>query len=873
MEEKKKKVLPRIFLGIFIFFFIIILAVSALIAFCAFDKKQPLSVIPHDYSVYVHADSAWDTVEPMLDLKAMDMFLSAPELSEVRGIFMQLRASQWRKNKILSSLASKTVDGAFYKNKDNKVNFIFVIDLEAISFVSRGFPFLYDKLNIKGLFKENDHFIYDANGTYYYIKPYKNLIVATDNPELLDKAFEEDYNNYSSVESKLFSQKSDGPVKIIANISSILDLDNSNLIMEQLDACVPENSLSLISLQITDENIKIDAEIPVSVPQNEGYLLGPILSKKSTAPSILSRFRENVHYYTVINAGTLEELKTAFLPLVLQDSDKTWKKADSLSKSLFNLSLEDLLFSWSGTEFAMFGLENRNNPVFAIQIKDEKQRQKVFDKFTSSMVIKHNASLILDGVRIPRLELPAFLQDLLKLFDVSLPHPYYFIHDGFIYFSESAENLCEIYKSSGRLEKISQHTNWNTISKGLSLESSISLYYNLEQSIPFFLKSKASLSNILSLYQIGRADLEIENNSICIHLSAISKDGDIGNVIPGFPVSLEGKVDGNLLLETTDSKAKTNALYWVENKNTIASMEIPSTTVNRVQMKDDVYIAVCPVALGKGVLWAVTSHGEIYLLNRKLETLEGFPKIISEDISVAPAAASDGINIITESGHLYWFNENGNSSERYLDISGSVKASPSISEDSKGNRFIGIYDKSFFGKVIVLREGNEVNTYVYNLPGIAFGSPSFLFAENSKLPFVSLITQSGEMHIWNMETEEDLVIKLEGMFKTSPVACGNYFFVVSTEGVLYRVDSEGNFIEVEIPNLTCNEAFITVINNNIYVCPDGNIIYGFDTNLELLYPFPVTGWGRPVFTDVNGDNTTDCFTLSIDNKLNAIQMR
>lgn len=871
--EKKRRVLPRIFLGLLIVIFLVILAIAGLVAFCAFDKEESLAVFPHDYSVYLHVDSAWDTVEPLLDLKAMDMFLTDEKMAGVRGMFMQLRASEWRKNIFLSKLGSKSIDAAIYDGEEN-FNFIVTVDLGSLSFVSRYFSLLYNRLNIKGLYREGDHFIFDSNGTYYYIKPYKNLLVVVNNDTLLEAAFAENYNVYTVEEQKLFRKESDSPVKVIANVSKLLSSESSNEVINQVKYSIPENALSLISLNITDENIKINAEIPLEIPNNPEYLLGPVLNKISTTPSILSRFRENVQYYTIINAGTLQELKTAFLPLVVEDSDKLWKKADGLSKSFFSLSLDELLFSWTGNEITMFGLEDKNDPVFAIQVKDEKQRQKVFDKLTASMLIKNNSSLILDGVRIPRLELPAFIQELLNLFEVSLPHPYYFIQDGFIYFSESAENLSEIYKSESRIGKIAQEKNWNTISKGLSSDSTISLYYNLERSIPFFIKSKASLSNMLSLYQTGRIDFTLKKSSALIQLSAISKEIDNGNSIPGFPVALEGKVDGNLLIENTAEKSKTTALYWVENKNTIAVMEIPSTSIKRLTMQDEVYLAVKAPSQddSKNTIWAVTNHGEVYLMNRKLEVQSGFPMILGENVTIPPVTTFDGVYIISEKGHLIWISDTGVKAERYLDVNGSVKASPTVVKH-KDNNYVGIYDKSFFGKVIVAVEGKLVDTFYYDIPGIAFGSPAFMFNDQLELPYVSLITQNGDLHIWNMNDSEESVVHIDGLFKSAPVAIGQYFFALSVDGVLYRIDAEGNVLDVKIPNVTCNEAFITVIDSNIYICPDGNIIYGFDTNLELLYSFPITGWGNPAFADVNGDNVPDCFSLSIDNKLHAVKMR
>ena len=61
--------------------------------------------------------------------------------------------------------------------------------------------------------------------------------------------------------------------------------------------------------------------------------------------------------------------------------------------------------------------------------------------------------------------------------------------------------------------------------------------------------------------------------------------------------------------------------------------------------------------------------------------------------------------------------------------------------------------------------------------------------------------------------------------------------------------------------------------NNIYLTTDGNVIYGFNENLELLSGFPLAGCGAPIFTDVNGDRILDCLVQTIDKKINAWNLR
>jgi len=95
--KKKKSVAGKLFRFVLL---VIVLSVAAGLAFCAFDRKSAVSVIPKSFSFYVRTDSAIDTIDPMLDLRAADVFLSTPEFKAFRSIFMDLRSSPLRKNKV-----------------------------------------------------------------------------------------------------------------------------------------------------------------------------------------------------------------------------------------------------------------------------------------------------------------------------------------------------------------------------------------------------------------------------------------------------------------------------------------------------------------------------------------------------------------------------------------------------------------------------------------------------------------------------------------------------------------------------------------------------------------------------------------------------
>ena len=201
---------------------------------------------------------------------------------------------------------------------------------------------------------------------------------------------------------------------------------------------------------------------------------------------------------------------------------------------------------------------------------------------------------------------------------------------------------------------------------------------------------------------------------------------------------------------------------------------------------------------------------------------------------------------------------------------------------SDGKAF-AIYSKGFLGKIYYFEGEKCLNLEnPFEIPGIALGSPAIL--KNGSKIYVGIITQAGEMNIWRADSKdgeqiEGFPIRLGGVFMTNVVASEKYFYALSTDALLYRISLDGSVLTVQIPNSTARHGFIclrdTEINGreSVFVCADANVIYGFNENLELLSGYPLTGWGKPVFADVNGDKVSECLALTIDKKLIAWKVR
>lgn len=891
-SSKKKNPFVKFLIGLSIFLLVIILSIIGWCVYSAWDKQSSLSMLPVGYSTYLRTDSAWDAINPMIDLQAADIFLSSPNFAQFREPFMALRGSPLRTNKLFTTLLSRRVDAGLYSDQNSNQSFCALIDLGFLSAVTRPVKFyiqlLIDKFNIENLSiikysegnKKNFHLEFKNGNSIYYIKPVKNLVLISSNKELFDQGLTATNDKFYTQEKKaMLLAKPILPIKLVVDARQLaLSLTEQIPIFNKIASMLSRETLSVISFGITDSKININADFPFEISEEleakPGFSgISKILSKNSTMPQLLSRLTDTVQYYTIIKAGNVNELKTALFPLMPSTMNLTslWAMGNTLCSAIFSATLEDIICSWTGDEFAVLGIEGLNDPVFAMQISDENKRKQIFDKIISSIIINDNTSLILDGVRLPRLEIPAFLQALLKSFEINLPNPYYMVKDGFIYFSESPETLSLIHSSISNGNKISKNENWQTVSINQKNNTTISLFYDLARSIPFFLRGENYLSKILQLYTIGRCDFRIENSVLKCQLQANSKRAGNLKEIPGYSISLEGNSDYKIFIENAKNP---NHIFWIEDENKIKTMNISSLLITEKKF-NSTKINICPTKSEStlvGILWVTTSEGEVYLLDKNLEVVENFPVILSGIPSGFSSATNDGVVIPLEK-KLSFVSSDGSEKIIELDIAGSIKSNPTVL-----NKNVAIYDKSFAGKIFVLEDDICLNKdRPFAVSGIAFGSPALMKIKS--VLYTGFINQAGNLFVWSDNIlKKEFPKKLNGIFYSNVVSNGKYFFAVSSVGEIFRIDINGNILSVKIPNINVKEGYLTVASqgngvNNIYLTTDGNVIYGFNENLELISGFPLAGCGTPVFADVNGDRILDCIVQTIDKKINAWNLR
>ncbi|MBR7064179.1 MAG: hypothetical protein IKI31_03420, partial [Treponema sp.] len=829
----------------------LILIICGWVLFSSFHKKSSLEVFPNSFSIFLHTDSFWESVSPLLELKATEHLLSEKPLSNYRALFMTIRSSSLRENFFIKKSLSRKIDAALFANEKGEDDFLLCVDMGFLSSVTRFAHLIVPRLEIENLFTREDanlsYFEYKMDGTTLYAKNVSNLIVASNSLNLLQKALLENHlANYSKKEKEILTQTGKDPIKIVADTKRLAtQFSKGNETAEELCTLLKDNELSVISFGITENDITMKADFPFSTESSSSSLV-PLLEKKSNLPAILTHLGDVVQYYTLLNAGTLEELKDAMFPIVQKKTDvrSLWSKAQTLCKTLFSESIENILFSWTGTECAVLGIEDSKDPVFVLQITDEEKRKEMFDAIFSSFALENNTNLILGGVRIPCLDLPPILRSLLSAFGVNLPRPYYFVQGKYIYFSESPQNLVSIYNAYHSKNMLSKVESWKTVSADQKASSTASMYYNLERSIPFFIKKGSAFSNVLEFYKIGRCDFRINDSSLSLQLHAIATDTSSQKLISGFPIALSSSRSDYIIHEEEGKNAQ--AIFWIENKRNIKSLLLDSMEVKEFNLPENGYIISAKEKCnGEGILWAVTENGGVYLLNNKLEEVGNFPIVLA----IKPSAQISSIKkscVIPSSSLLTIVSDTGSVEEIKLKGNGEVKSSATTLDD-----VIAVYEKSFLGEIYLLKNGAVINEdSPLEIDGIGFGSPALLKVKNDL--YTSFVTQSGSFYLFkNTELVSNFPIELENIFYGNARASQNYFFALSEDAVLYRIDLNGDVLKVKIPDATsARSPFISVKNNAVYVCADSNTVYAFSENLELLRGFPVAGHGEPGIVDV-----------------------
>ncbi|MDR0323012.1 MAG: DUF3352 domain-containing protein [Treponema sp.] len=902
-EKKSKRLLKCILIPVCILAFIFLVWT----AFSLIGRVDAGSVIPENASLRVTVSNSARLIDGLLTHETLQEISAVPELAQMTSAFNMLKENPFLKNRLFRIAARGKIEFALLPSETGKETITAAWDMGFFSPLLRILPAVSGFVNIPDLYYvqagKNSRFEYRLDNMTLFIGPYRNLLFITSSSSVFES------RNTTAGSAQAFNAIDpsgyDAALLLSPEFINALLANQDPGIAAILDT-IKFDSMAEAGLSIQSKKLELRLAAPLA---SSRPALNRFIEQRSQVSDMTELLPASAQYATILSAGTLDELYQAAL-VYSPALEETLRTAENASRSFLRLTLNDLLFSWSGKEFAVFGIEGRPHPVYAIQISDERKRQEVFDRAFRSIVLNEDIRLNLDGMRIPRIEVPDFLQSLLRRWNIYLPSPYYIIYKDFLFASESADALLSALRAMQRNDVLARTEAWRDIAGGKPASSAFSLYYSLDLSMPFFLRNNTVLSGFLSLYRQGLVRMGFDRGLLDLSLSLVPGSGNGVTLVSGYPLALGIKQSNQVF----GSGTGVNSRIFLVSDGYAVSIDPADNTVHTFSGQAAQWVVPADRDGRKPAVnaWVVSDRGRVTLVNGNMEPSRGFPVLTGLRLSSAPYVFDGKLYLCDEGGKIHTVDENGNLGVLETSFAAAVRSPPSFLALSSRNvtrNYAAVYPKSFFGEIWLLEiQANSPRSpaggrqadgkALPNWPapaspvkddfsfsaGIGFGSP-LLFAHNNSLR-AAFVCQDGELVIYdeNAGLVSPFPLSLDGIFYLQPVFDGEYLWLISSEGTLFRVSLEGEILSQNIPGFSVKEeGYITVFDCDgdgvpeVFVTGDGNALYAYTRHFRSLEGFPLPVWGRPFFVDAQtsfgGSKKAEVFGIGMDQRLYRWQFK
>ena len=868
------RVIPRMLITAFILAVCIWLGFSL---FTYFTRELPSDRIPAGFDVYAHVPSVSTIASKVIHLPAVDIALGTPDTMELRGLIRALRLNPALRSRVFLRLANVRADVAFYPDGD----FALAADIGLIGSNSWAAD-LYGRA-ILNRFHTVDNLMYVSTDPHSYYK-FQTLNEAGETSQTVYAAIDGHFAFASSSLDMLHSMLAG--TSAAKTVEAALDSPDAGTIQlllaperflqearsgdDLIGRIVSRTDLAEfaafdISLSAERIGLRIRSSASSSMPE-----LGQLLEKRSSTPAILSRLPAGTEYFSLLKLGTPQILWNTFAGFLDTETLDAKNTADRAARAAFGGTIDDLIFAWMGDEFGAFGTEFGPAPVFFTSIQDEHARRDAFSAILNSFLVGQDDTAVVDGQRMSRIVFPRFIRRLLSTLDIQLAEPFYFVENDMLFMSESAETLGAVVRQMQNEQHLVGTKHWRTISESISSQSSAMVYYNLNRSMPFFLRGGSSLNRSLRGYALGAVNLEIGSDGIQIQQSAISTKQQKTANLPGYPLQLQERIDSQLL--TITNRYGSPLTYWTSGSR-VHGLDLAAGMRYQIEMDDTGWLSMYRGSNNRAQLWAVSSRGSIYLLDSSLEPLDGFPVLLGSHVSGQPVAIDDRLYIPLRNGSIQVI-DSQRTRFRSTEMHSHSRSAPAVYAG-----YVAVLPRSFDSQLYVFNsEGSLLEGWPVALDGIASSSP--VITSDSNRIHISAITESGLLYSFTPdgETRTGFPIQLPGVFSAQPQwdPLHRSFVLASEEGTIWRVSLNGDIMHTgEVTHIEGRgiELSLFDINNNnemeIFVGNESNVLLGLRQDMVLLPDFPLAGSGTASFADVDGSGTVELILAGTDNRIHV----
>ncbi len=885
MEKKKSKIgcLIKVFL---IFIIILTIVISGTYILYKMTKEEVKKYIPLDYTGYIKIDSLMDTYNSLVDLRASDVILSKTELKDIYKTILDIRSTKILKNKFLAKLINLKANIIIKKDYSP----ILLFDLGYKSIITRSSQFMtkfmgnHNKFSLEKLNSKNN--IYQLHLKTYnrvlYISVCKNLLFVAFNKEDIDYLYEtkQKANNIYYDENFKFIKnktKNFGMADIYFNTNEVFQpLFLSSYKVNKIINKFKYNTNTAISMNITNEDFLLNTYTSYYTTDKK---INDFIWNESGKLDVVDYLPNDTNLYSGIKIKSFEEFYKVFLYLNERQYDEKIKTIDKSSKLLFGLGIEEIIFSWIGTEIGAYTSDISTHPVVFLKIKNKKKLETVLKKVTKSIVLKEESKIIYNDVNLKKISIRNFLQPIIEIFIKGLDTPYYKIIDNYIFFSMDPATLANLEKKYNDKLTITSDKVYKSISSKIKNKANIFLYFNMTEKIPNFLKMNKILPDILKLYEKGILTINFDNTNLEIDIAAAGVNIRKAKNFPGYPQQLEHNITSPILCKNITGSSVEELIYTTKNEKLFI------TNFNNNPIKN------FPVSLN-GIsnnapiltnfnndknlyIFVFTDKGYLHSFDTKGNEKLSYPIETDFKDSFYPVYFNGSLLFYSNKEKKLFIFKN----EKFTEINNEI-TSPLLSPVTVYNNILAFYPKSFSGTInLINSNGNPVKGWPKEAGGIGFGSPVINRIGNEHIGSVIFMTQKGDLNIWKLDgnKKDGFPLKFSGVYYTQPVV-GNVdsksdreIVTLDKNGNISIISGNGSIIlskEIKEANSKENKILLFDINNDnineIFIYGGSNNIIALDSKLNILPGFPVKGNTKPSFTDFDSDGQYEMVVAGVD---------
>jgi hypothetical protein len=876
-----RKALSILWKTLLVILAVAVLGVGVLAGRWLLRRADPAAFLPSSYTAYLQVPSLRVLYDRWLNLAVADVVLASPDLAPYRAALADLRGLALTRSPVVRTLIDVRADIVLLP----RGGVLAVVDLGWRGMFTPLARLAGPMLSLPGFSFLNDAgqplYRYTAGGTTITAALADNVAVVSLDAQAVKDALQRKASDtgLAATSSRELLRKiglrSKDTLRLLVDGRELsTSLLSPDPVGKKLLGSLQVAGQTMLDVRLSDEAFALEAGLPVAASLPE---LSSALARPRAPLGVLRHVPAGVSLLTVLNVAPLSDLYKLAAAFQGKDVQEVFAKADEGARSMVGAGIDELLLSWVGAEMGTFVISGSADPVYFARISDEAAYQRAMEKLTHSLVAGKDSSLVLDGVRIERLSLPWYVELILDAVGASVPEPYFISRGGYLFLSLDAENLAAAARAADTGSNLAAEPAYAALTQGRASDVSLLLWYDATRAEPYLLRGSGLLYDVLRLYAQGVVTVRATPSDIDVTLKASRAAAGGAAVLPGFPLSPEGGVSGDLLaFRFADARAP--VLAWLKGRAALVMTDATGRRIAEAPLEPDCVLV--PEEREPGVLtalWAVSPGGTVWRFGPRLGLLAPFPIATGIASLMPPRVVQGRLALFSRpDSTLVMIGPDGSRSLLSRTFDDPLLSPPDVRDGR-----MAFYPKSFDARVhLADLDGIDVPGWPVQASGISLGAPRI--ASDGQRTFVCFLTQAGKLHLWDLSGTPvaPFPVSLPGVYSATPaimkVLGRPVMIALAQDGTMTMVGMDGLVrLQVRVPDLDGRRAQVLCVDpagdgrQVILLYGADAFIAGYDDSLRPLPGFPVKGFSRPQVLDLNQDGGVEMISAGLDGKIYA----